>query len=69
MFCPPVLMSVEEAVFGDVSLCREDDERQEDERGEQGVECQHRNDRILPERLLLEDVVEAEEGGGKESEN
>ena len=32
MFCPAVLMGVEEAVFADVSFSRQDDEGQEDER-------------------------------------
>lgn len=31
----------------------------------QGVEQQHGNDRILPERLLLKDIVEAEEKSGQ----
>ena len=66
MFCPAVLVGVEEAVLGDVSLCREDDEGEKDEGGEEGVEQQDGNDGICPERLLLEDVVEAEEEGREE---
>ena len=59
-------MGVEDTVLRDVSLCRKDDERQENQGRKQGVEQQHRNDRICPKRLLLEDVVEAKQSSGNE---
>ena len=66
MFCPAIGMGIEKAVLADVSLCRQDDEGQEDKGGKKRVEEQHGDDSVRLQRFLFEDIIEAEEGGGQE---
>ena len=68
MFGPSVAVGVEQVVLRQPALSGGDDERQEDERGEEGVEQQYGDDCIGSEGLLLEHIVEAQQTSGHEGE-
>ena len=61
--------SIEEGGFRESSKGSAENNRQEDERTEQGVEEQYRHDGKVLQRTFLEDVIETQQGGGSKSKN
>ena len=68
MFSPSGQRHKEVAALPYPAASATDDCRQEDERTEQGVEEQHRDNGVALQCLLLRHIIEAEEKGGEESE-
>ena len=51
------------------SPCRTENERQEDKAAKQCIEKQDGNHRIASQRLFLEHIVKAQQGGGSKRQN